>query len=262
MLNPALEVSTHVIAAVSIVAGAATHSSKASTSSSSSGTLIYLLFMGLIVYVGWRLIFRPQSQRAKQQRQTMSLLSVGDEVMTTSGIFGTVLEIDGDKVYLQVSDSCVLTMVRSAIGQRLSLPAEAGGSTDGPAFDDEGMQDGDGDPDGQYDGYDDEGSVGTSSRRGGDWEESDGNDGGGDGDGDADAVHGNPAGIPGTGSATGISDDDVPDTQVAGMAKPVEDHGVQGKKAGSGQSLNSSGQGATDGIGKHGSIEPDPEGQY
>ncbi|MCL4434007.1 MAG: preprotein translocase subunit YajC [Actinobacteria bacterium] len=256
MLNPALEVFTHVMAVVSIVAAGATHSSKASTSSSSSGTLIYLLFMGLIVYVGWRLIFRPQSQRAKQQRQTMTLLSVGDEVMTTSGIFGTVLEIDGDKVYLQVSDGCVLTMVRSAIGQRLSLPAEAGGSTDGPAFDDEGMQDGDGDPDGQYDSSDDEGLDGASSRRGGgsdgDWEDSD----------DGDAGDGDPAGIPGTGPVTGISGDDVPVTEVAGMAKSVEDYGVQGKKARNGQSLDSSGQGATGEIGKHGNIEPDPEGRH
>ncbi|MHB8262516.1 MAG: preprotein translocase subunit YajC [Acidimicrobiales bacterium] len=136
MLNSALTASYHLMAA-------APHSTKASTSS--SGTLIYLLFMGLIVYVGWRLIFRPQSQRAKQQRQTISLLSVGDEVMTTSGIFGTILDIDGDKVHLQVSDGCVLTMVRSAIGQRLSS------SADGSALGGRDWQDGDGTPEEEYD---------------------------------------------------------------------------------------------------------------
>ncbi len=106
--------------AVLHLATTVSHAKKTATSSSSSGEIIYLLFMVLIVYVGWRLIFRPQSQRAKQQRQTMSMLSEGDDVITTAGIYGTILEIDGDKVHVRVSDDCVITMARGSIAQRLT----------------------------------------------------------------------------------------------------------------------------------------------
>ncbi len=112
-----------IMAGVIHLAAAASHSKTASSSSSSSGSIIYLLFMVLIVYVGWRLIFRPQSQRAKQQRQAMSALSEGDDVITTAGIYGTILEIDGDKVHVRVSDNCVLTMARGSIAQRLTMSA-------------------------------------------------------------------------------------------------------------------------------------------
>ncbi|MCL4443121.1 MAG: preprotein translocase subunit YajC [Actinobacteria bacterium] len=108
------------VVAVLHLAATASSAKKATTSSSSSGEIIYLLFMVLIVYVGWRLIFRPQSQRAKQQRQTMSMLSEGDDVITTAGIYGTVLEIDGDKVHVRVSDNCVMTMARGSIAQRMT----------------------------------------------------------------------------------------------------------------------------------------------
>lgn len=103
--------------------GSSTASHSKTTGSSSSGGIIYLVFMVLIVYVGWRLIFRPQSQRAKQQRQAMLALSAGDDIITTAGIYGTVLEIDGDKLHVRVSDNCVLTMARGSVAQRLTAAA-------------------------------------------------------------------------------------------------------------------------------------------
>ncbi len=230
MLNSALTASHHLMVAVA-------HSTKATTSS--SGTFIYLLFMALIVYVGWRLIFRPQSQRAKQQRQTISLLSVGDEVMTTSGIFGTILEIDGDKVHLQVSDGCVLTMVRSAIGQRLSSSAEGGsGDMDGSALDGGDWQDGEAGPERD----DDDGSAA----------EDDDDYGTTDGDGIA--------------SSDDIDDDDdAPDAEAASAVKPVERHGAQGArvaKAAKGQSSNGTERAIRDGTEDDANIVQDPEGQH
>lgn len=121
MFNTIFTNSNVILAAVSHLAAAASHSKTAAASSSASGSIIYLLFMVLIVYVGWRLIFRPQSQRAKQQRQAMSMLSEGDDIITTAGIYGTILEIDGDKVHVRVSDNCVLTMARGSIAQRLTV---------------------------------------------------------------------------------------------------------------------------------------------
>ncbi|MHB1889989.1 MAG: preprotein translocase subunit YajC, partial [Acidimicrobiales bacterium] len=107
---------------------AAAHATSSKTSSSASGTIFYLLFLVAIGYVLWRMFMRPQSQRTKAQRQLLNEVQVGDDVLTTSGIFGTVVELESDKVTLEVAPDVTIVLLRSALGQRLSSAAEASGA--------------------------------------------------------------------------------------------------------------------------------------
>jgi preprotein translocase subunit YajC len=77
-----------------------------------------LLLMGVVFYF---LLIRPQNQRRRAQMQMQSDVEVGDEVVTTAGIYGTITEIDDDFgiVTVEVAPNTDIRMARAAIAQRL-----------------------------------------------------------------------------------------------------------------------------------------------
>lgn len=77
-----------------------------------------LLLMGVVFYF---LLIRPQSQRRRAQMQMQSDVEVGDEIVTTAGIYGTITDIDDDFgiVTVEVAPNTDIRMARAAIAQRL-----------------------------------------------------------------------------------------------------------------------------------------------
>ena len=77
-----------------------------------------LLLMGVVFYF---LLIRPQSQRRRAQMQMQSDVEVGDEIVTTAGIYGKVTDIDEDYgiVTIEVAPGTEVRMERAAIAQRL-----------------------------------------------------------------------------------------------------------------------------------------------
>jgi preprotein translocase subunit YajC len=77
-----------------------------------------LLLMGVVFYF---LLIRPQNQRRRAQLQMQSDIEVGDEVVTTAGIYGTITNIDDDFgiVTIEVAPNTEIRMARAAIAQRL-----------------------------------------------------------------------------------------------------------------------------------------------
>jgi preprotein translocase subunit YajC len=47
-------------------------------------------------------------------------LELGDEVMTTSGIFGRIVELGDDDLRLEIAPGTVVRVARGAIGERLT----------------------------------------------------------------------------------------------------------------------------------------------
>jgi preprotein translocase subunit YajC len=77
-----------------------------------------LLLMGVVFYF---LLIRPQSQRRRAQTQMQSDIEVGDEIVTTAGIYGTITDIDDDYgiVTVEVAPNMEIRMARAAVAQRL-----------------------------------------------------------------------------------------------------------------------------------------------
>jgi len=77
-----------------------------------------LVLMGLVFYF---LLIRPQSQRRRAQMQMQTELEVGDDVVTTAGIYGTVTEIDDEYgiITLEVAPGMEVRFARAAVAQRL-----------------------------------------------------------------------------------------------------------------------------------------------
>ena len=82
---------------------------------------IYILvFIGLIYLVG----VRPQQKRRKELADIMSRLGPGDEVVTVSGIYGTITEVeDGETVLLEVAEDIDIRIAKGSIARVLTPPA-------------------------------------------------------------------------------------------------------------------------------------------
>jgi len=77
-------------------------------------TMSILLIVGLIAIFYFMLI-RPQQKRMRQQTELMSNLHTGDDVMTSSGIYGTVSEIEEETVLLEVSEDVEIRVAKNSI---------------------------------------------------------------------------------------------------------------------------------------------------
>jgi preprotein translocase subunit YajC len=69
-----------------------------------------------IALLFWLFIIRPASRRQKELGRMQSSLSVGDEVVLTSGIYGVINALEDDHVLIQVADGVVIKAARGAIG--------------------------------------------------------------------------------------------------------------------------------------------------
>lgn len=77
--------------------------------------LMQFLPLILMFVIFWFLLIRPQQKRAKAHKQMLSELKRGDNVVTSSGIIGRILEIDDEQILLESGDS-KLRISRAAIG--------------------------------------------------------------------------------------------------------------------------------------------------
>jgi len=78
-----------------------------------ASTLLPLIAIALIF---WLLIIRPQSRRQRELRAMQASLSVGDEVVLTSGIHGVVRGVDSDVAQVEVATGVTIRVARAAIG--------------------------------------------------------------------------------------------------------------------------------------------------
>jgi preprotein translocase subunit YajC len=78
--------------------------------------LLPIIVLFALMYV---VLIRPQQRRAKQQRQLISALEVGDEVVTVGGLVGTIVHLDADTAEVETLPGTVLRFRRVAISGRV-----------------------------------------------------------------------------------------------------------------------------------------------
>ena len=94
----------------------------------SIGMIIWLVVLMGIMYF---LMIRPQQKESKQKAAMMSSLEVGDTVLTTSGFYGVVIDIDEDTVIVEFGSNrnCRIPMQKAAIAQ-IEKPEDAANATE------------------------------------------------------------------------------------------------------------------------------------
>lgn len=76
------------------------------------GLLPPMIMMFAIFYF---ILIRPQQKKQKETRQMIDSLKEGDNVVTLSGIHGTVKKLKDDIVMLQIADNVRIKINRSSI---------------------------------------------------------------------------------------------------------------------------------------------------
>jgi preprotein translocase subunit YajC len=101
----------------------------AAEDSSGGGAAIIQLGIFLLIPVAmYFLLIRPQRRRQREQASLQSSIEVGDEVMTTAGVYGFVTGFEGDIAWLEIDDNVQIRITRAAIQRKVDT---AGGETGG-----------------------------------------------------------------------------------------------------------------------------------
>lgn len=117
---------------------------KAASKTASGGSAAFsLIFLALIVVVGYYLLVRPQRQRVRRQQQESWSVEVGNEILTSGGVVGTVVSIDGDRITLESVPGTRFVIVRQAVAKRMEPqipdpPLDEWGLQDSDSSDEEG----------------------------------------------------------------------------------------------------------------------------
>ncbi|MFJ2029692.1 preprotein translocase subunit YajC [Streptosporangium sp. NPDC087985] len=84
------------------------------------GNYSSLIMIALMVVVFYFLLIRPQRKRQQEQVQMQNSLIPGSRIMTTTGLFATVVAIDADDVILEIAPGVETRWVKAAIGRVLT----------------------------------------------------------------------------------------------------------------------------------------------
>ena len=78
--------------------------------------LVQFLPFALILAIFYFIILLPMRRRQRKVQEFQSSLKVGDKVVTTSGIYGTIAKMGERSIHIQVADKVRIEVSRAAVG--------------------------------------------------------------------------------------------------------------------------------------------------
>ena len=93
---------------------------------SAVGMIVWIVVLFVFMYF---FMIRPQQKETKNKNAMMASLAVGDTVLTTSGFYGVVIDIEEDTVIVEFGSNknCRIPMQKAAISA-VEKPEDAGES--------------------------------------------------------------------------------------------------------------------------------------
>ena len=81
------------------------------------GNMLTALLPFVAVFaIFYLLIIMPQRKKQKKHQETVNNLRPGDRIITTGGIFGTVMGVQPDRIELKISANVKIDIAKSAVG--------------------------------------------------------------------------------------------------------------------------------------------------
>ncbi len=100
-------------AATSAAQQAAEQTTKSTPSPWGSMLPMILAFIAIMYF----LMIRPQQKRERERREMLNAIAKGDKVITTGGMYGTVVDLSDEKITLRIDDKVEVDFVRGAVAQ-------------------------------------------------------------------------------------------------------------------------------------------------
>lgn len=77
---------------------------------------IILLFLGM-----WFLIIAPQRKRQKAHEKMLSELKKGDKIVTTGGLYGTLLRVKEDRYVVEIAENTKVELGKEFVSTKLEV---------------------------------------------------------------------------------------------------------------------------------------------
>ena len=101
-----------------------------------SSELTPLLLLVILLVVFWLVVLRPARTQQRTQQALQRSLEVGEDVVLSSGIFGTVTDIDDTQVGLEIAPGTVIRVARQVVVRRVDDVSGPEGAADAGSADD------------------------------------------------------------------------------------------------------------------------------
>lgn len=86
--------------------------------------IMSLIPIAAIFLIFYFLLIRPQQKQQKTHEKMLADLKKGDKILTSGGLYGTIVGIKGDDLEVRFAENVKLALARSAVS-RLLAPGAA-----------------------------------------------------------------------------------------------------------------------------------------
>ena len=94
-----------------------------------AASMMPLFTMFLVFIVIYFLILRPQAKRQKEREAMLKRADKGDRIVTSSGIYGSIVGTRGDDmIIVKIADNVTVEMARQAVASIVGNDAASKGS--------------------------------------------------------------------------------------------------------------------------------------
>ena len=89
------------------------------TAGGGAGMMVTVIYMAVIIGFFYFMLIRPQRKEQKEKSEMLGRLAIGDSVLTTSGFYGVVIDMNEDTVVVEFGNNknCRIPMQKQAIVQ-------------------------------------------------------------------------------------------------------------------------------------------------
>jgi preprotein translocase subunit YajC len=93
-----------------------------------------LIPIALLIALTWFVLVRPQRRRQQQQKEMLSELETGSEILTAGGLYGTVRNVGDDELVVEIAPGTNVKLDKRAVAM---VVPEEGPITEPAAFEED-----------------------------------------------------------------------------------------------------------------------------
>ncbi len=82
------------------------------------GMMGTLIMFGGVILIMYFMMIRPQQKRQKEHQSMLNAIKKGDQVVTSAGMHGKVVEVDEKTVLVEVADNVKIRFEKVAIANK------------------------------------------------------------------------------------------------------------------------------------------------
>ena len=94
--------------------------------------MVIAVYLLILVAAFYFFIVRPQRRQQMIRRQLIATVGVGDEIITSGGVFGTVVALDDETLDVEIAAGVVVKIARGAVAQRITGEDRSGDAQGDP----------------------------------------------------------------------------------------------------------------------------------